>query len=439
MFRNFLFTMSLSGTVVFLAYMILSPLAHRYFPARWRYYSLCMCILFYLFPLPLMKNRFLLLLRSQPVIKETFNLQAKIGVDNSYLIVYYGDKFQIAPRILYIWGLIGFSGILSLLLILKTFRNYRRAKRSYTSIAAEQAPERWMELLHKTSAQLKIRKKIRLLCSSGCTGPVTWGAFSPVILFPASYVDMDEKTFCLMLKHELTHIKYHHLHIKYIGLLVRTVHWFNPMIYLWFQELCNLSEMMCDEIVTKDMEPEQSRQYCRMILFCAADTDISCQSLPFSAHLSEDAAVLKRRISEMKNKKKKKLISALLLALVFGTSGTITAFAYAPPDVMEDRDDQFGDYYIITEEEDHIDDTAELPYDYYYTDSNGNVYPLSEDTVILNSCSHHDWTAITVTRHTADGKGGCNITESQAWKCEHCGNIKIGDKIRTIHYDKCPH
>lgn len=159
MFRNFLFTMSLSGTVIFFAYIILSPLARRYFPVRWRYYALCMCIFFYLFPLPLMKNRFLLLLRSQPVIKETFHLQAKIGVDNSYLIVYYGDKFQIAPRILYIWGLIGFSGILSLLLILRTFRNYRRAKRAYTSIAAQQAPERWMELLHKTSAQLKIRKK----------------------------------------------------------------------------------------------------------------------------------------------------------------------------------------------------------------------------------------------------------------------------------------
>ncbi len=431
--------MSLSGTVIFFAYIILYPLARRHFPVRWRYYVLCMCIFFYLFPLPLVKNRFLLLLRSQPVIKETFNLQAKIGVDNSYLIVYYGDKFQIAPRILYIWGLIGFSGILSLLLILRTFRNYRRAKRAYTSIAAEQAPERWMELLHKTSAQLKIRKKVRLLCSSGCTSPVTWGAFSPVILFPASYGAMDEKTLCLILKHELTHIKYHHLHIKYISLLVRAVHWFNPMIYLWFQELCNLCEMMCDEIVTKDMEPEQSRQYCRMILFCAADTDISCPSLPFSAHLSEDAAVLKRRISEMKNKKKKKLIPALLLALVLGTSGTITAFAYAPPDVMEDRDDQFGDYYIITAEEDHTDDTAELPYDYYYTDSNGNVYPLSEDTVVLNSCSHHDWIAITVTRHIADGKGGCNITESQAWKCEHCGNIKIGDEIRTIHYNKCPH
>lgn len=438
MFRNFLFTMSLSGTIVFLAYIILHPLARRYFPARWRYYTLCMCMFFYLFPLPLLKNRTFLFLRSQPVIQETFKLQPKIGVDNSYLIVYYGDKFQIAPKILYIWGFIGFCGIISLLLALRTFRHYRKARRIYMGTAMEPVPKRWQELLYETRTQLKIRREVRLLCSGCCTGPVTWGAFSPVILFPAPSDDMDEETFRLMLKHELIHIKYHHLYIKYIGLLVRSVHWFNPMAYLWFQELCNLSEIMCDETVIKDIELEQGRQYCRIILSCATN-DTSRQSLPYSAHLTEDATVLKRRISEMKNKKKKKLIPALLLSLIFGISGTITAFAYAPPDIMEDKDDQFGDYYIITAEEDQTNDVAELPYDYYYTDSQGNVYPLSEDMVILNSCSRHDWATITVTRHTADGKGGCTITETQAKKCSKCGSIEFGDEIYTLHYNKCPH
>lgn len=439
MFRNFLFTMSLSGTVVFLAYITLYPLARRYFPARWRYYSLCMCIFFYLFPLPLLKYDILSRVsRFFPALEKVFVPQNRPFADESFLIIHYRNKIHVPPKVLYMWVLIGFCGIISIILIFRIFRFYIRSKKIHINIAVEEIPQKWQELFHETKAQMKIHTKVQLLCSANCTTPVTWGAFAPVILFPVPSDELDEKTFHLMLKHELVHIKYCHLYIKYIGLLVRTIHWFNPLIYLWFRELCNISEMMCDEIVTKDMEAEQCSQYRRAILNCSAKT-ASRQYFPFSAHLSGDGMILKRRLSEMKIEKKKKLIPALLFALILGSFGTITAFAYTPPNNLTGVNEAFGDICALTATEDWIDDTAELPYDYYYTDNDGTISPITETNVTPRSCSHQYMLSGTSTQHTPDGKGGCGIVQSQAWKCSKCGKIKIGDEIRTIHYNKCPH
>ena len=52
-----------------------------------------------------------------------------------------------------------------------------------------------------------------------------------------------------MFRHELVHIKHHDLFIKYIGLLVMAVHWYNPLAYVMFHEISVISEMYCDSIV----------------------------------------------------------------------------------------------------------------------------------------------------------------------------------------------
>ena len=78
----------------------------------------------------------------------------------------------------------------------------------------------------------------------------------------------------------------------------------------------------------------------------------------------------------MKIEKKKKIIPALLFALILGSFGTITAFAYTPPNSLVDANEDFGDICALTAMEDWIDDTAELPYDYYYTDNDGTICPI---------------------------------------------------------------
>ena len=57
MFRNILFAMSLSGSVVVLLYLFFYPLAKRYFPLVWRYRVLKIAVFFYLVPVSRWKYR----------------------------------------------------------------------------------------------------------------------------------------------------------------------------------------------------------------------------------------------------------------------------------------------------------------------------------------------------------------------------------------------
>ena len=49
-FKNMFFVMSVSGTVVFVLYMLLYPLSERYFSLKWRYRILKTALFFYLIP-----------------------------------------------------------------------------------------------------------------------------------------------------------------------------------------------------------------------------------------------------------------------------------------------------------------------------------------------------------------------------------------------------
>ena len=55
-FKNMFFVMSLSGTVVFVFYLLLYPLSKRYFSLEWRYNLLKIALMFYQIPITLLKN-----------------------------------------------------------------------------------------------------------------------------------------------------------------------------------------------------------------------------------------------------------------------------------------------------------------------------------------------------------------------------------------------
>ncbi len=55
MFSNIFFTMSLTGSIVFLLYILTYPFAKKYFSLKWRYMILKMAIVFYLLPVSMCK------------------------------------------------------------------------------------------------------------------------------------------------------------------------------------------------------------------------------------------------------------------------------------------------------------------------------------------------------------------------------------------------
>ena len=280
---------------------------------------------------------------------------------------------------------------------------------------------------------------IRMRFSRHCESPLAIGMFSPVIVFPVFSEDDDEESFDLMLRHELAHIKHGDLILKVIGLLAVAIHWFNPIVYFLFYELCNMSEVLCDESVVKRQPDSWRQKYSNLILFYAQKGNgASHKSLWANLSGNAAASVLKRRVLEMKNNRKRNLAVSLLLILVFSMTGTMMAFAYEPPTQMDIGDEKFSLDIRIGDEPLRLD-VEEIPYDCFYVDDEGKIQPLYGGE-ISPYCNHVFFMIREVSIHNRYSNGSCDVIKRQGQICEKCNYVKfIGEDMTTTHYGKCPH
>ena len=80
------------------------------------------------------------------------------------------------------------------------------------------------------------------------------GIFNPAVLLPS--VDEDAETLRMIFMHELTHYRQKDILVKFSGVLVNIVHWFNPLVYLLIKKINIFCEYSADEKVAGEMENE---------------------------------------------------------------------------------------------------------------------------------------------------------------------------------------
>ena len=79
---------------------------------------------------------------------------------------------------------------------------------------------------------------------------------------------------------------------------------------------------------------------------------------------------------------------------------------------------------------------AEIPFDKYFTDEDGNVFPCDE--IQSRVLCIHSYVTGTVTAHEKFGKG-CQMDYYNAKRCKICGKTVIGDWYNTVKWTVCPH
>lgn len=113
-----------------------------------------------------------------------------------------------------------------------------------------------LSILQEDREALGIRRDVRLLLSSSCSVPMTYGWRRPVILLPASAVDWPRPRLRAVLRHELSHVARHDFAVAVVTELVRALHWPNPAVWYLAAKLDGAQEMACDETAVQDaMEP----------------------------------------------------------------------------------------------------------------------------------------------------------------------------------------
>lgn len=401
-----------------------------------------LAMFFYLFPMPLFQYKIREFLALVTIFDEKGIVIEKAPFDPSYMIVISDEKTGMTDQVKYTGIIIAVSVILSICVMLYIVFKYIRQKKTYMNLSSEDIPQRWQDRFYEVKKQMKMERwTVRLLFSGYCESPLVIGMCAPVIVFPVLPEEDDEENFDLMLRHELAHIRHGDLVLKLIGLLTVAVHWFNPIAYFLFYEFCNMSEVLCDESVIKRKPDSWRQKYSNLILFYA-QKGYAGRNKFIWINLSGNAAasVLKRRVLEMKNKRKRNLAVSLLLILVFSMTGTMMAFAYEPPTQMDIGDEKFS-LDIQMGGACLEDEVEEMPYDFFFIDDNGVIQSLRNGDEKINFYCVHVFSDVgEIIKHDKNNDGSCDVTQWQGRVCTKCGYIQLlGEPDLTMHYRVCPH
>lgn len=438
MFRNILFIMSLSGSIVMVLYILFYPLAQRYFPLVWRYRVLKIAMFFYLIPVAECKYYVL------KILKSLFSdLWDKIYVEPNFDVVYsayIGDGFmRLSPNTYRIVFTLLVCGIISSLFFSRIVIQNQRIKKLYLAGSDKFVNSEFQKIFLEVQKELNLKRQIKIVCSEYCRSPVTSGIIFPVVWFPNyGEKELDKNSFQYMIKHELLHIKRNDILVKYLGLLVVAIHWFNPFSYFLYHELSSIGEMYCGKGVLEGKGEIGRKEYGELLLQVAVrKVPDNRYSLFVGIADKGYQRRMKRRIMEMKIVRKNKIFCSIAIMVFICMAGGITTFAYeSPHKIIGNKDNNFCfDSRFIKEEK--VQES--IPHDQYFIDVTGMIYEVNELNLSERSGCIHEYRNGTYEKHTKNSNGGCTITEYEAQMCIFCASVKVGDKISTKTYEKCPH
>ena len=185
----------------------------------------------------------------------------------------------------------------------------------------QRADERMLERI-----QQELGRKVEVFSVEGNESPMVINVFKPAIVLPRQLLEQaTEKDFSkqlmFVLQHENDHITKKDLLIKMLYLIGRSIHWFNPLVYLVESCLNEDIELATDESVTKKLDERQRAAYCLSILEVAEALPAMANN--YSSRFTGDLESMKKRISSLFNKNRSKHGRMILIAILLTAFLTI--------------------------------------------------------------------------------------------------------------------
>lgn len=149
----------------------------------------------------------------------------------------------------------------------------------------------FLRKLIKGSEYIEKYMGISVYSSSYLTTPIAIGLFNQKIFLPQT-IDSDLETEYI-LTHEYKHIRRGDILCKWITMLVVSIHWFNPLIYLLSREFDKTCEYACDEAVANKMTEYQKKEYMNTILSMISKSN--CKVLPLSTKMTDEKKNIRKR------------------------------------------------------------------------------------------------------------------------------------------------
>ena len=167
--------------------------------------------------------------------------------------------------------------------------------------------------LQKIQEEMGIKNKVRLLHYPMSQSPMLIGFRDILIVLPES--DYTEEELQLVFRHELTHYKHYDVLINLLAILVKSLHWFNPIVRLACRETQEVGEMYCDYDVLNDQDMHYRTFYGETIL-TMIDRSKKTPIALTTCFYSEKFNLKRRIISIMDSRLPKKLLSTVFVVAV---------------------------------------------------------------------------------------------------------------------------
>lgn len=312
------------------------------------------------------------------------------------------------------------------------------------------------ERLDKLRKESGIRRKVRLCYYEG-SGPISFGICKPVILMPFDWKDTVPDA---VLRHELMHIKRFDTLSQLLTHLVCSIHWFNPLIYVYQRQLIQYCECRCDYYAVRDCDEKERSSYARLLVRTATNKEREHRkesrfSNSFARQNSNKRQITERIENIMKRDKStsrwKKSISAAALIVSMSIS-SMTVFAYDDVEEFEAIDVNVGENRKANMEYDADIEACfaseantlfsaseqKVIYDEQFTDTQGNVFEANPDYTPHIIC-FHDYVDGYYTSHAKFPDGSCKVEQYIAQQCKWCDKVLVYEWISTHTYATCPH
>ncbi len=327
-------SLSLSGSLVIAAILLLRPLVRGRVSARWQYYVWLVALARLLMPAAPEGSLMGTLFREAPASPAVVESLPGPGPAES------GTDLPASPALpgaesgpdlpdAAQWLATGWLAAALVLLVRKAtaYQSYVRCLRAGGRAVDDPAV---LDALAALGREAGVRRPVELLICPLAASPVLIGWVRPCIVLPSE--DLTEEAFRCTVLHELTHCRRWDGAYKWLVQAAVCLHWFNPLVCLMAREIARDCELACDEAVVLALGEDGRRAYGDTLLR-VLETGGKLSGVGASVTLCEDGKLLKERLEAiMKVKRQTKRTAALSLMLAGALlAGATAAGAYTGP------------------------------------------------------------------------------------------------------------
>lgn len=173
-----------------------------------------------------------------------------------------------------------------------------------------------LDIVARNKQKVYMHRKIKISTCAFIHIPMVVGLFLPHILLPEIMLEEFKREHIeTILLHEICHIKRNDIFKQSLCLLVKTFHWFNPLVWIAAKSLKEDIEFACDHDVLKLIKPDQGVIYCESLLLTTRF--IGKRKVPqLSSLLLDNGSILKERIKIMLQPKRKPVSIVVLCSII---------------------------------------------------------------------------------------------------------------------------